>query len=244
MRADSFKIFVTKILALPIWVKQIIHFQIREDLRRTFKNQPVDVDPMYLFQSFRPRITYNGSIELENRNKMHEETLYTFLNAAKENKSIIDITLDSFLTLAEVAKLYIIAMENEYISPPMSKIIHAQAEFYSGTIRTGELLLKIGRISIDQLDTAVRRQAQLRAKGKNILIAEVIAEIGYIEKDAIISMLIMKEEAKKRFIFDVQLNAQDDADADVIKLKKQIEKLAYENNYLKTKLKAILKISK
>ena len=244
MRADSFKIFVTKILALPIWVKQIIHFQIREDLRRTFKNQPVDVDPMYLFQSFRPRITYNGSIELENRNKMHEETLYTFLNAAKENKSIIDITLDSFLTLAEVAKLYIIAMENEYISPPMSKIIHAQAEFYSGTIRTGELLLKIGRISIDQLDTAVRRQAQLRAKGKNILIAEVIAELGYIEKDAIISMLIMKEEAKKRFIFNVQLNAQDDADADVIKLKKQIEKLAYENNYLKTKLKAILKISK
>ena len=54
----------------------------------------------------------------------------------------------------------------------------------------------------------------------------------------------MKEEAKKRFIFNVQLNAQDDANADVLSLKKQVEKLAYENNYLKTKLRAVLKVSK
>ena len=244
MKADSFKIFITKVLALPIWVKQIIHFQIREDLKRNFKNQQVDIDPMYLFQSFRPRITFNGKMELEHRTKEHEEMLYTFLSEVKEEKSIIDIALDCFLTLAEVAKLYIIAVNNEYITPPMSKIVHAQAEFYSGTIKTGELLLKIGRISVDQLDTAIRRQTQLRAQGRNILMAEVITELGYIEKDAIISMLIMKEEAKKRFIFNVELNAQDNANGDVIALKKQVEKLAYENNYLKTKLRAILKISK
>ena len=57
-------------------------------------------------------------------------------------------------------------------------------------------------------------------------------------------MLIAKEEAKKRLIFNVQLNAQEDSNADVITLKKHIEKLTYENNYLKTKLKAILNISK
>ena len=244
MRADSFKIFLTKILALPIWVKQIIHFQIREDLKRNFKNQPVDVDPLYLFQSFRPRITFNGKIELEQRNNGYEETFYTFLNAVKDEKSIIDITLDCFLTLAEVAKLYIIAVKNEYIMPPMSKVVHAQAEFYAGAIKTGELLLKLGRISVDQLDTALRYQTKLRDQGRNVLMAEVIAELGFIERDAIISMLIMKEEAKKRFIFNVQLNAQDDANDDVIALKKQVEKLAYENNYLKTKLRAILKINK
>ena len=126
----------------------------------------------------------------------------------------------------------------------MSKIVHAQAEFYAGTIKTGELLLKIGRISVDQLDTAIRRQIQLKEQGKHIFMAEVIAELGYIDKDAIISMLIAKEEAKKRLIFNVQLNAQEDSNADVITLKKHIEKLTYENNYLKTKLKAILNISK
>ena len=244
MRADSFKIFLTKILSLPIWVKQIIHFQIREDLKRNFKNQPIDIDPIYLFQYLRPRITFNGKIELKQRNNGYEEMFYTFLNAVNEEKSIIDITLDCFMTLAEVAKMYIIAVNNEYVTPPMSKIVHAQAEFYSGMIRTGELLLKIGRINIDQLDTALMRQKQLREQGRNVLMAEVIAELGFIEKDAILSMLIMKEEAKKRFIFNIQLNAEDDADANVIALKKQVEKLAYENNYLKTKLRAILKISK
>ena len=244
MKADSFKIFITKILALPIWVKQIIHYKIREDLIRNFKNQKVDVNPIYLFQSFKARITYSGKIEIEQRNNMHEEALYTFLNAIKEEKSIIDITLDCFFTLEECAKLYLTALRNEYITPPMSNIIHAQAEFYAGAIKTGELLLKIGRITVDQLDTAIRRQKQLKEQGKHVLMAELISELGYVEKDAIISMLIMKEEAKKRFIFNMQLNAQDDANNDVIGLKKQIEKLTYENNYLKTKLRAILKLNK
>lgn len=243
MRADSFKIFITKVLSLPIWVKQIIHYQIREDLIRNFRNQKVDINPVYLFQSFKPHITYSGKIEIEQRNNMHEEALYTFLNAIQEEKSIIDITLDCFFTLEECAKLYLIAIRNEYITTPMSKIVHAQAEFYAGAIKTGELLLKIGRITVDQLDTAIRRQKQLRDQGRNVLMAELIAELGYVEKDAIISMLIMKEEAKKRFIFNMQLNAQDDGDANVISLKKQVEKLTYENNYLKTKLRAILRIN-
>ena len=52
----------------------------------------------------------------------------------------------------------------------------------------------------------------------------------------------MKEEAKKRFIFNLDLNSHEIADSDVIKLKKEVEELQYENNYLKTKLNAILKI--
>ena len=244
LRADSFKIFVTKILALPMWVKQIIHYQIREDLKRTFKNQPIDVDPIYLFQAYRPHITFNGKIELEKRNKGHEEVMYTFLREVSENKSIIDITLDCFLTLEEVSKIYVEAIKNEYIASPMSKIIQAQAEFYAGTIKTGELLMKAGRITVDQLDTALRRQKQLKDQGKNIYIAELITEMGFIERDAIISMLVMKEEAKKRLIFNVSLNAKDDADKDIISMKKQLEKLSYENNYLKTKLRAILKVNK
>lgn len=244
LRADSFKIFVTKILALPMWVKQIIHFQLREDLKRTFKNQPIDVNPIYLFQAYRPHITHNGKIELQDRNNGHAETMYTFLNEVSVNKSIIDITLDCFLTLEEVSKVYIEAYKNEYITPPMSGIVHAQAEFYAGTIKTGELLMKIGRISVDQLDTALRRQKQMKDQGKNVYIAELITQMGFIERDAIISMLIMKEESKKRLIFNVSLNAKDDADKNVIAMQKQLEKLSYENNYLKTKLRAILKMSK
>ena len=244
MRADSFKIFITKILSLPMWVKQIIHYQLREDLKRIFKNQKIDIDPMYLFQAFKPHITYAGKNELLSRSKSHEEMLYSFLSAVQENKSIIDITLDYFLTLEEVAKIYIKAIKYEYVSPPISNIINAQAEFYAGTIKTGELLMKTGRISADQLDTAIRRQQQLREQGKNMLMAELLTELGYIERDAIISMLIMKEEAKKRFIFNVPITSQDDANGDVIGLKKQIEKLTYENNYLKTKLRAILKMGK
>ena len=123
-----------------------------------------------------------------------------------------------------------------------SDVIDATAEFFSGRIKTGEYLVKMNRLTQEQLDIAVKKQIKMKELGQQIRIAELISEMGFIKKNEIITILIMKEESKKRFIFNLNLNPQEIADSDVIKLKKEIEELRYENNYLKTKLNAILKI--
>lgn len=242
MKADSFKISLQKILSFPLWVKQVIYAILKIDLERIFANQPIIKDLDGLLQIFKPKITFVGKKELEERLRAHEEIMYTFLKEVAENKSIIDITLDCFLTLKEASKLYLDAVKMEYIMPAKSKEIEATAEFYAGEIKTGEYLMKIGRLTVDQLDTAIRQQAQSEQEGKHVHMAEIIASLGFIEKNEIITVLIMKEEAKKRFIYNMSFNSDEINDADIIKLQKEVEKLKYENNYLKTKLNAVLKV--
>lgn len=242
MKADSFNIFTSKILAFPLWVKQILYFYLRSDLKTIFTNQSVNIPKSDLFQTFIPTITFVGKKEISERLHNHEETMYTFLKAVSEKKSIIDITLDCFLTLEEVSKLYITSVKNEYILESDSKVITATAEFFSGQIKTGEYLMKIGRLTVDQLDIAIRKQKKMLEEGKKCYMAEILSGLGFIEKDEIVSILIMKEESKRRFIFNMELNSTETSSSDIIELKKQVERLNYENNYLKTKLKAILKM--
>ena len=241
MRADSFKIFLNKILAFPLWVKQIIYVKLESDLKNIFAGQSISSNTSNLFQSYVPSITFVGKKELETRVHMHEEIMYTFLKACAEKKSIIDITLDCFFSLEEVSKLLTTALKNEYLMPP-DKVILSTAEFFASQIKTGEFLYRIGKLTVDQLDAAIRQMRKFEEEGQKVHMAEIIAGMGFIEKNEIISVLIMKEEAKKRFIFNYDVNSMETMNSDVLTLRKQLEKLAYENNYLKAKLKSIIKM--
>ena len=242
MRSDSFKMSISKMLAFPLWVRQVIYVVLRANLERIFVNQPIAARVENLLQMYKPKITFVGKKELEGRFHDHEEVMYTFLKEVSEGKSIIEIALNCFLTLQEASRLYLDAVRNEYIMTSESDVIDATAEFFSGRIKTGEYLVKMNRLTQEQLDIAVKKQIKMKELGQQIRIAELISEMGFIKKNEIITILIMKEESKKRFIFNLNLNPQEIADSDVIKLKKEIEELRYENNYLKTKLNAILKI--
>ena len=242
MKADTFKTSVIKMLGLPLWVKQIIYIYLKTDMRRTLNNRPIDVNPYDLIQLYKPKITFKGKRELQDRTHDHEEMVYTFLKAISENKTMIDITLDSFLTLAETCSLYLKTLKDEYVMPSNSRMIDSTAQFFCSEIKTGEYLYRIGKLTVDQLNNAIRTQDELKQKGDTTPMATVIANLGYIEKDEIGAILIMKEEAKKRLIFNMGVSsAEIEATSDTIQLQKMVAQLTYENNYLKTKLNTMLK---
>lgn len=243
MKSDTFKIFLDKVLTFPLWVKQIIYLHLHEDLSNIFENQPINTNADELFQEFIPIITHIGKKELSERNHMHEEVMYTFLKSVMDKKNVIEIALDCFMTLEEVAKLYLQALKNEYVMPANSKTIQGLAEFYSGQIKTGEFLYRIGRITVDQLDVAIRQLTKLKNQGQNIHMAELLEGLGYIQREELDSVMIMKEESKRRFIFNMkEINAgENNVNSDVIQLRQIIQNLSYENNYLKAKLKEYIK---
>ena len=241
MKADTFKTSIMKLLGLPLWVKQIVYMSLRADLKRVLKNRPIEVNPYDLIQLYKPKITFKGKKELQDKSHAHEDVMYTFLTAVSENKTIIGITLDNYFTLSETCDLYFQALKNEYVMPSNSKIIDATAMFFCGQIKTGEYLYKIDKLTVDQLNTAIATHDKLRKTGDMTQMAELIANLGFIEKDEIEAVLVMKEEAKKRLIFGGGVGAVEIQNRDVMELSKEIEELKYENNYLKTKLNAILK---
>ena len=244
MKADTFKTSIMKMLSLPLWVKQIIYMSLRADIKRVLNNRPIDVNPYDMVQLYKPKITFKGKKELESREHNYEEIMYTFLKAVSERKTIIDVTLDNFLTLAETCELYLNALQYEYVMNSNSKVIDSTAQFFCGQIKTGEYLYRIGRISVDQLDTAIKTQDELKKAGDKTQMAEVISNFGFIEKDEIQAVLIMKDEAQRRLIYGNNINAAEVENKDVLELSRKIEELEYENNYLKTKLNALLKLGK
>ena len=76
--------------------------------------------------------------------------------------------------------------------------------------------------------------------------ASILVDLDLVTRDDTDSILLIKQESKRRFILDFnssvseinveKLRAQEDA--------KKIERLTYENNLLKTKLREILKLNK
>lgn len=243
MKAETFKNSINKMMSLPLWIKQIIYMYLKADIKRILNNRPIDVNPYDMLQLYRPKITFKGKKELNDRIYNHEETMYTFLQAILDNKSIIEITLDNYLTLAETANLYLNALEQEYVMPSNLKKIDAVAEFFCGKIKTGEYLYRIGRLGVDDLNNVIKIHDKMRQEGNNTPMAKIISDLGLIEEDEIKAILVMKSEAEKRLIYGSNVNTLEIEDKDAIELKNRVEELEYENNYLKTKIATLLKMN-
>ena len=116
------------------------------------------------------------------------------------------------------------------------------AGYLAGKYRTGEYFKRIGKINIDQLEHTIRIQKELREKGERPQFVELMIEFGYITEADSKALLIIKEQASKRFILDVALIPEgmslDGESAD--KYIAEVNELKHENAKLKSQLNKIL----
>ena len=239
--------FTEKILNLPLWVKEIIYFILKKNLKETLPCSNIDTNEEDLYQYLRPQITYAGKKEYEKlKNIEQTSSLYKFLEELINNKSIIEITLNNAWTLEETSQIYYNCIEKQFVTLPTNQTINAKAAYFAGRIRIGEYLKRIGLIDIDQLETAMRIQKESEKENQKKGFASILVDLDLVTRDDTDSILLIKQESKRRFILDFnssvseinveKLRAQEDA--------KKIERLTYENNLLKTKLREILKLNK
>lgn len=240
LKADTFKNTVIKLLELPLWVKQIVYLYLRADIKKLLLDQNIDVKPSDLIQFYKPKISFLGKKELQERNYSYEDIKYNFLTAVLSEKTFIDITLDSFLTLAETCDLFLWALQCQYIMKPKSQNIVPVAQFYAGRIKTGEYLYRMGRLTVDELDKAIKYQERLKKNGKNVPMATLLAQLGMINKNEIESVLIMKQEAHRRLIFNGDIHPVEVSNSDLYLLSEKLKKVEYENIYLRKKLNTLL----
>ena len=60
---------------------------------------------------------------------------------------MLEISVNTFLSMEEVAKYYELCLEQNFIKVPESKEIHAMAGYIAGKFRTGEYFKQKGVIS-------------------------------------------------------------------------------------------------
>lgn len=207
------------------------------------------LNPDELFQHHRPKMTFKGRRELEQRILGLPEDYYVFLTNAADGYDMFEITLSNFWTMAESAKMFVRSVELELIEKPACENNYVIAQYLSGKIRTGELLRKLGKIDINQLEKAIREQKERNKDGGTAKIVEVMISMGYITNKDVDILLKFKDESKKRFIMGIGLTtlAIDGTDMGekqhlVNNMQKEMKKLDHENRILKARLRKVLNI--
>ena len=239
MKQGIFSVFFNKIESFPLWIKQIICVKLSEDIKAQVCEKFLKENSDDIFSLYKPILTYKGREELNKRKSGLDSNLYNFLSYAESDATILDISLNTFLSVEEVAKYFIFCMEQEYIERPENIEIEAMAGFLAGKFRTGEYFAKKGSISKEHIEKALEQQSKSSKK-----FAEILVDMGLITQDDVSAMLAFKEDSQKRFILDyneVPKGREEFCDKEV-QYKKEIEDLKSENQKLKKKISQLLEI--
>ena len=138
MKKNLFKLFTDKLLDYPLWVKQAVYRRLYFDLKDKNCEKTVTETPPKIFALYEPIITFNGENELINRTSGFDNNTYNFLRLCRDGYNILEISLNTFLSVEETAKIFMFCIDQNFIEKPKDKEIYAMGGFIAGKFRTGE----------------------------------------------------------------------------------------------------------
>lgn len=226
MRREFLTQFLNKISNFPSWVKEIIYNKLSEEVDSSN-------NPAYIFATYKPILTYKGRCENEFKKSGFDSNIYNILDSADKDCSISEITLNTYLSMEELAGYFLFCVDEGYFEIPDDSQILNIAGFLTGKYSTGEYFVNNGTITSNELENTPN-------------FGQKLVELGLISQKQLDTLLKIKEEAKKRFILDYnevpKINQQYAKEAD--NYRKQIEELKAENARLKAKLEQLLTMVK
>ena len=244
------ELFIQNIKNLPMWVKQVITKEIFDDLNKKLDEFSELSEVTDLFQYMCPKVTFKGKQELQERTIGLSDGYYIFLQDLMNGCNIFEITIKNNWTLADSAKIFVRLCEIEFLQIPdyaTNKNV-AIALFIAGKLKTGEFLKRINKITTIQLEQAIRYQKELNDEGRHIKMASILIKMGFITDKGLDSLLLLKDEAKKRLPINVgfistKMVTNDDEQDQVSRMQREIARLENENIIMKKRLKKLLNIN-
>lgn len=225
--------FLEKVSDFPVWIKEILYVNLAQE-----------VDPennlSYEFATFKPALTYKGKCELDYKKSNFDSNIYNILDYCDKNASISEIALNTYMSMEEIAGYFLFGVDEGYIQIPDKSQILNIAGLLAGKFKMGEYFVQDGSISEEQLDSAITGYEHRTKKSKKF--GQVLVDMGLISKEQLDKILLIKDEAKKRFILDhheiPKIKEEYTNKAD--EYEKQIEDLKKENAQLRMQLKHLL----
>lgn len=236
--------FLDKLLVFPMWVKQIIFLRLYQNLSLSLSEDFITIKESEIFHVYVPVLSFLGRTELFEKKAGLDDNIYNFLKNVDEGFSILEIAMNNFWTMEEVAKYFINCLDLNFVKTPESTQVYAMAGFMAGKFRTGEYFKRVGKINVDQLEAVIIAQRKAISEGNNLKIAEIMISMGLVKEKDTSSLLLIKEESKQRFILDLSIVPKE-IDSEVKKYyENEVSKLKEENHILKEKLTKVVALLK
>ena len=230
LKKNNLELYIEKLLTAPFWIKQAVYFKLSEDLKDD------NCDVANKFALLVPTLTFQGQTELSEKKCFFDNNIYNFLDMCSKGFSILEISMSAYFSIEEVAKFLEFCIEQGFIKEPDKNIL-TFGEFISGKLRLGEYLKEIGILNNEQLENTVKNQ-----NGKKF--GEALIALGYLKKDDIRQLLILKDEAQKRFVSDYNDIPKISCEFcnDEKRYENEILNLKEENKILKRKMGQLLQL--
>lgn len=246
MRKNIFELFLDKIFGVPFWIKQVIYLKLSEEMQNYGCEEFLREHKGDIFSTFVPTLTFKGKTELMEHKCGLDNNIYNFLQGCANEYSMIEISVNTFLSMEEVAKYYELCLEQNFIKVPDSKEIHAMAGYIAGKFRVGEYFKQKGALSVDELQKAILAFRDAQESGTPKQFGQILIDLGYVTEADLKALLQLKEEAKKRFILDYTTVPKPETTFtnENQKFEEEIAKLKDENLKLKRKMLQLLELVK
>lgn len=244
LKKNMLNAFLEKLFAFPLWVRQIIFLRLYQNLSLYLSEDFLSIQERDIFHLYVPVLSFMGRTELFEQKARHDDTIYTFLKYVEDGLSMLEIAMNNFLTMEEVAKTYMDCLELNYVKTPDSVHVLAMAGFMGGKYRTGEYFKRVGRINVDQLESVIVAQRKAISEGNKLKIAEIMISMGFVTEKDTSSLLLIKEESKQRFMLDLSIVPKELDNEIKRHYEAEVAKLKDENKELKEKLTKVLALLK
>lgn len=245
VKRNIFKLFINKLLAYPLWVKQAVYYRLYQNMKENYCERYIVKNIDNIFSMHVPTLTFQGKNELWDKSGGLDSNIYNFLKFVHSEYTILEISLNMFMSIEEVAKLYIFCLEQNYIEAPHAEEIYAMAGFISGKFPVGDYFLKNGSITVEQLDAALAEQHRVQERGEKELIGKILVRLGFVTQESIKTLFKLKADARKRFVLDPAIYPDSEQSiTDVKRLEDEVKALKNENNALKQTMARIIEMVK
>lgn len=246
MKKNIFELFLDKVFNVPFWVKIVMYLKLADEMKEQAFENMLQNNRDEIFATFVPTITFKGKTELSERKYGLDNNIYNFLQCCLNEYSMLEISVNTFLSMEEIAKYYELCLEQNFIKKPESLEIHAMAGYIAGKFRTGEYFKQKGVINVDQLQQAILAHKAAQESGNPKRFGEVMIELGLVTEEDLKAILILKDESKKRFILDYNTVPKPETQfsSDNQKYEEEIAVLKDENIKLKRKMLQLLELVK
>lgn len=241
MKKNNLSVFVQKIENFPILIQYAILLGLSENIKSRICEKFLKENKESVFTLYKPILTFKGMQEIEKCSLNLDSNLYNFLSFCKNDFSILDISINTFLSLEEVAKYFILCIEFGYLENPDNVEIEAMAGFLSGKLRIGEYFAKKGVINDMDIQQAIDIQ-----KSSQDMFAKILVDMGLITQEDAKIAIAYKNDSQKRFVLDyndipkIDMEFCDKEE----KYKNEINDLKTENDKLRRKISQLLEIVK
>jgi hypothetical protein len=185
---------------MPLLTQQALYVTLRASLESNLSAHTLEkMDTHNLLQLWVPQMTHIGMqtlIQLNNQNNS-AHPLFQLLKGCQSKQTVAQTTTAQGWTLYQICMLLQQACQKEWIVLPTSTLILAAIHFITGQIRLGEFLMRMGKISSEQLDQALKTQQYAwEVMGQRSAIGNILVNLGYASKEDIEGILLMKQQSK------------------------------------------------